>query len=171
VNETMVNQNSRSRLAWKTFLLSTLIGPPFGAVLLVAFGGIAWVFYEGIPSSDRWSQGIAGYILFLVYAIPFSYVPGGIYAALTGAGFALYGLRFRQLPFWFAILMGIVTSGISNLVFGILVYFSASDLLRQYPWLMFLGQQFSFVGIFMHAGAAVFCWWIVRRYWIRAATA
>lgn len=133
-----------------TFLVFLMVGPPIGGIvfavsmaLLPSWSGVPHA--EGSELSGQLSVG-----LFLgLFAIPFSYLVGGLQAAAMGLGHAVYGWFRGRPPLWLAALLAAVVFA-GSLISGMA---DASELF--FPMLL------------VHVIPAFLCWLIVRSFWRR----
>ena len=133
----------------KLWLLITLscvaLGPPFGAI---------WYSIIAVLTQP------SGFII-IIFAVPYSYIIGGIPALLGGGAYALcvsaWGDRVRFV-WWLRMLLGILLGGMACLLFLIFVplFKDGGDL---------LGTTL-YIGCGMFAG--LLCAWRYRLRWIDA---
>ena len=137
-----------------TFFFTLILGPPIGGIVFAicvaivpAMGALAgWAGLEGDPSS------VALVVLFVsLFAVPLSYLVGGLQSAVTGLAFAAYGWWCGAPPFWMAIVAGLLAfaGGIAWGLVGIEAWFA--------PFLA------------VHLVPAIACWAVIRLFWPEAA--
>ena len=131
-----------------TFLTCLVLGPPIGG-LVFSFAMLLIPDVAGIPRSQ--GTGFGDYLLMVVwvslFAVPFSYVIGGLQAAATGFAFGAYGWFKRKLPFWFAVITALCVY-LASAIAGF------SD-----------GENLLAIMLPVHIIPAFLCWLIVRTYW------
>ena len=133
-----------------TFFVFLMVGPPIGGIvfaltmaLLPSVSGVP--FGDGSDTAGQISVGI----FIGLFAIPFSYMVGGLQAAAMGLAHAVYGWFRGRQPFWFAAVMAAVVFA-GSLISGMA---DASELF--FPMLL------------VHVIPALLCWLIARSFWRR----
>jgi hypothetical protein len=149
---TDTQQTTRQPRPWgkvlATVLTSLAVGPPVGAVVFT-FSIMIYMWFGGKPQADGngFAETLLGSFFVLLFAVPFSYVLGGLQAFGTGVVFSVYGWWRGSVPWWLAVVAGVVMFGGMLLVGGI-------EDLDTYP--LFLAT---------HLAASLMCWLIVRNFW------
>lgn len=131
-----------------TVLLCAALGPPIGG--LVFAGSMALMpSLAGItPNVNDDPGGMLASVLFVgLFAVPFSYLIGGLQAAATGLAFAVYGWVKGRPPLWFAALTGAAVFAAA----------AASGITSDREILVPM--------ILVHALPTLLCWLIVRQFW------
>jgi hypothetical protein len=131
-----------------TFFTCLALGPPVGGIVLALTVALS-PSISGVPFANGTGFTDQIYTAFFVglFAIPFSYIIGGLQAAATGLSFSAYGWKRGRPPFWFAVataaavFAGATVAGIAD----------SSEL----PVAMTL----------VHTVPTFLCWLIIRTYW------
>lgn len=135
--------------AVSTFLICLALGPPLGGLIFAActaffpaFGGLA-------NSGNGWdlSGGLVTTLFLGLFAVPFSYLAGGVQAAATGLLFAAWGW-FRGRP----------SVTVAMLVAAAVFAGSALGGLADEPELLP-------AMVLIHAVPTFLCWLIIRNFW------
>lgn len=101
---------SRLRTSIYTFLLCVLVGPPVGAVFILIMGIISFVAgplfgfevnqIQGMTTVEHAGMSLITILVVGLVGIPFSYIYGGIPAAIGGLMMGLYAYVWGRPPFW-----------------------------------------------------------------------
>jgi hypothetical protein len=105
-----VVQNRSLKKSFFTFLICLLVGPPVAALYLMFLGFLYFLnsIFAGINSEMFEKVGLVGgsalqlltLVMIGILSIPFSYVAGGIPAAIGGALMGAYCYFFGRPGFW-----------------------------------------------------------------------
>jgi hypothetical protein len=131
-----------------TVLTCAVLGPPVGGIVFaLAVSLLPWI--SGVPlTPDKQVDDILGVGLFVaLFAVPFSYVFGGIQAICVGLIFAVYGWHRGTPPVWLAVVAGLLLFGLSMII-GV-------DHVDRFSWLLLVAHVF----------AAFVTWSLVRAFW------
>ena len=88
----------------------------------------------------------------MVFALPFSYILGGLQAAGCGLTLSVYGWFKGKPAFWVALVAGVV-----SFLLSYAMNFTGTLVNSQYMLVMML---------IVHIVPALLCWLIVRTYWM-----
>ncbi len=133
-----------------TFFTCLALGPPIGGIVFtlgVTFAATA----EGVPAGAGLADKMLSALFVGLFAVPFSYILGGVQAAATGLAFAAYGWLRGRPPVWFAIVTALVVYAGASLS-------GMAD-----------NEDIALLIVFTHFVPALLCWLIVRTYWRKAA--
>ncbi len=149
---TAADTRNSKRKPWSealaTFFICLALGPPiggivftFGLLLTPALGGVPHAPGTGFPELL-----VTGLWLGL-FAVPFSYLVGGLQAGAVGLAFASYGWFTGRLPFWVAVAAGAA------------VYLAA----LASGWSEV--EEMAVAMVFVHAVPTLLSWLVVRNLW------
>lgn len=132
-----------------TFFTCLALGPPIGGIIFT-LGVTFSAKTDGVPAGAGLADKMLSALFVGLFAVPFSYILGGVQAAATGLAFAGYGWLRGRPPLWFAaatalvVYAGAYLSGMAN------------------------NQDVAALFVVTHLVPAFLCWLIVRTYWRKA---
>ena len=135
-----------------TILTFLALGPPLGAIVLV----LLLTLMPGLAMTSSFADKgaadmLAGSFGMMLFALPFSYIVGGLQAGFCGLVVAIFGCIKGKPPLWIAL----AASAIAFLVFfGFDVFGTLSDT-----------KSIIFIMLIVHLVPTTLCWLIVRTYW------
>ena len=118
---------------------------------------IVWppFFDSTVPADKSIVDLLAGGVLIMLFALPFSYIVGGLQAGFCGLVLSAYGWFKGKPAFWIALVVGLASFAMS---YGF--DFSGTLVDSTYMIVMML---------VVHVLSTLLCWLIVRTYWQVAA--
>lgn len=131
-----------------TFFTCLALGPPIGGLVFT----LALTLYPGLggvasaPGTGL-GEALMSALFLGLFAVPFSYLIGGLQAAVTGLAFAAYGMARGRPSLWVALLVSAVVFAGST-VAGV-----AED-----------GNILPVMAL-VHIVPTLLCWLIIRTYW------
>jgi hypothetical protein len=151
-----MNTQAQIRRPWGAAMATVLtflaLGPPIGAMVFVLLISVVPGFaLMSMPDDKGVADIMAGSFAVMLFALPLSYVLGGVQAGVTGVLLAIYGWTKGRPTLLFALLIGL-------LVFALSYWMNFGGLLSEsgYIWQsMFITQ----------IAATILCWLIARMYW------
>jgi hypothetical protein len=139
---------------WRHFvgivLIFGLAGPPIGLALMTVGAIVKVLVGPHGPHFDPLGlfKNLPEFMQFLIFAVPLSYIVGGVQAFAAGILVAAYGWLIGKPHYWVAALAGLAS-------FGIMPILWPQDTTAGYV---------SMAAV--HIGAALICWHIAKRFWI-----
>ena len=132
-----------------TFFTCLLVGPPIGGLIFALAVAVLPPIASGVTTAASADDQLATGLFIGLFAVPFSYLVGGLQAAAAGLAFAVYGWFRGRPPLWFAALTAAV------------IYAGAwiggwADV-DEIFWIMML----------VHVVPVLLCWLIISHLWWR----
>jgi hypothetical protein len=133
-----------------TFFTTLALGPPIGGlvftVCVALYPSMGALAGHAVARGDA-SSALLVMIFVGLFAVPFSYLVGGVQAAVAGLALAAFGWQLGRPPLWFAA------------VLGLLIY--AGALLSGYNSV----QEWFIPFLLIHVIPVLACWSLVRLFW------
>ncbi|WP_428409629.1 hypothetical protein [Hyphococcus sp.] len=101
-----------------TILIYLLLGPPVGGMIFAAFFSVSNVYNFLTGSSANQEDLVSGTVGLFVLAMPFSYMFGGLQAAMTGVIIAICTRNEGRFGYGLAFLASLVSSLVGAVIFG-----------------------------------------------------
>jgi hypothetical protein len=146
---TQDNRSRRWQQAAATFIVIVLLAPPIADLVFAGLVGVfpAFAAADGrvhVPTETGFWVGA----FLAMFALPFSYLFGGVQAAIGGAALAAYGWYRGRPPLLLAI-------GLALAAYG------AGDLIGLYD----RAQAWKLAFVFINLMPAIVCWFAIRPIW------
>ena len=135
-----------------TVMTYLVLGPPLGAMVLIllltAVPGLALPSPEntGLGTTVAVSLGIA------LFAVPFTYILGGLQALFCGVVLAAYGWLKGRPPLWVGLIASLLAFVVS---YSVDIFGTFAD-----------SNHIVLVMVITHLLPTILCWLIVRTFWM-----
>jgi hypothetical protein len=136
-----------------TVMTFLALGPPLGGLLFSILLIVSPPFFETtVPADKGIVDLLSGGVLVMLFALPFSYILGGLQAGFCGLVLSVYGW-FKGKPAFWAALAASLLSFLMSYAFN----FTGTLFDSSYMLLMML---------VVHVIPTLLCWLIVRTFWL-----